>query len=123
MLSANFFINIGRSDFYTFINRIPVFIIGVMLGWVSQNRVVVISRLGWLFILLFNIIGLYLVIQTTYNNWQLFVPTPNCFFPTLALAVSLTFSLAKLFEVLNRFRIGSAIIYIYIYSDYLVQFL
>lgn len=113
MLLANFFINIERSDFYTFINRIPVFIIGVMFGWVAQNRAVVISRMGWLFILLFNIIGLYLVIQTTYNNWQLFVPTPNCFFPTLALAISLTFSLAKLSEVLNRFRIGRVIIYIF----------
>ncbi len=93
----------GREEFYGFTNRIPVFVIGVLLGWLAQHRKLYIKGISWIFLLLMNAVGFYLAIQTNYFGWFILVPVSNCCIPNLMMAVSLTLLLAKLFELLDRF--------------------
>ena len=91
---------VGRLDFYMFTNRIPVFLIGVLFGWTAQQKKVVFSGSVWVLVGLVNAIGLFLMIQNEY----LLVPYSQCFLPCLLLSISLTFILAKLFDVFFKLR-------------------
>jgi peptidoglycan/LPS O-acetylase OafA/YrhL len=93
----------GREEFYGFTNRIPVFLIGILLGWMAQNRKLYLKGVSWIFLLLMNAAGFYLAIQTNYNGWSILVPVSNCCIPNLLMAVSLTMLLAKFFDLISRF--------------------
>ena len=95
----------GREEFYGFTNRIPIFVIGILFGEMGQERKRRIPWLGWVLIVLMNMLGLYLAYQTSYQKMQLLVPVPNCCIPNILLSISLTCILAKLFDLLNRARL------------------
>lgn len=97
---------IGRRDIYGFTNRIPVFLIGVLLGEIGRTRKIKATVLGWILLVLLAVLGLYLEYLTTFKWMSLLVPSANCGFPALLLAVSLVFLLAGIFDLLNRVRVG-----------------
>lgn len=109
MLCTDIVTDMGRGDIYGFINRIPVFVIGVLLGYIAQGKKLYITKLGWVLVLLVNAIGMYLSVKTNFNDWQLLVPAPNCFLPNLMLSVTLVFILAKVFDALSKVLIGRGV--------------
>lgn len=95
--------NIMRTDLYGFTNRIPVFIIGILFGYITQNKKEIVFK-AWTYILLVIILvtGLYLSYLTTLQNFYLILPVGNCFLPNLLIAVSLPFLIAKILDLAER---------------------
>ncbi len=88
-----------QEDAYGFINRIPIFLMGVMLGELSRRGVSISISLHLCFALL--ILGLYLAYRTNYTNLYLLVPESNCFLPSLFIALSICPLFSLLMEKLK----------------------
>ncbi len=105
MLSL-YFRNSPRQDLFGFTNRIPVFLIGIYLGWLTRHkRELRFDGVTWCFVWMMLIVGLYLAYLTNYKGLYLLVPVSNCCVPNLLLSVSLTLLLAKLFALLSEVRV------------------
>ena len=50
----------GRTEFYGFTNRIPIFVLGVMMGRLTQKQDIVITKAGWVLVGLLHVLGLFL---------------------------------------------------------------
>lgn len=109
MLLAGSIERLGRGDLYLFTNRIPVFTIGVLFGWLSQGKSLRFSASNWLLLLLINCVGLYVGFQVVFHNWYLFVPITITFIPSILIAISLTLILSYVFELLSFSKVGSFI--------------
>lgn len=93
-----------RYDLFGFTNRIPVFIIGILAGWLSQNRNLRFDRLTWRLLTLIFFLGLYLSYLTTYLGMYILVPSSNCCVPNILIAISLPFLLARFLFTLSESR-------------------
>ena len=109
MIFADKMREIGREEFYGFTNRIPIFVLGAMFGYIAQNKKLIVDKLGWVLIVMINVIGVYLAEQTNFKGWAILVPVSNCCVPNILIAVSLTFIIAKLFDMLSKFRVSKVI--------------
>ena len=89
-----------REDAYGFINRIPIFLIGVLLGDLSRRNISISLPLYPCYA--FLILGLYLAYRTNYTGLYLLVPESNCFLPSLFIALSLCPLFSLLMEKLQR---------------------
>lgn len=94
-----------RTDLYSFIDRIPVFLIGIYIGYLQQNQDLELTRTSWLFILVMFISGIVLLFLTNYHDYYLIVPLSNSFLPSLFIAISLSFIIAKLLDLLSNAHI------------------
>lgn len=98
-----------RYDMYGFTNRIPVFLLGVMLGRLEKDGRLPKTKLAYLPVLPVFAGGLYAAYYVERIHPFLLVPASNCFLPTLLLAVSVTFGLSFVFEFLHSFRVSARI--------------
>lgn len=95
-----------RGDMFGFLNRIPVFMLGVLLGYLTrEKRDMVFRRRVWLPVTLVFVLGLYLLEISNFNGYYILLPSSNCFLPTLLTAVSLPFLLAKLLNEMESRRV------------------
>ncbi|MBR6410758.1 MAG: acyltransferase [Clostridia bacterium] len=99
----------GRTEFYGFTNRIPVFVLGVMFGRITQERDIIVSRSGWVLIGLLHVIGLFLAEKTCFSGWRILVPVSNCCIPNILSGITLVMLLAKLMDLLSRFKVMRAV--------------
>lgn len=107
------------------INRIPLFLLGVYLGYLDKTKEIVISKKFILFSLFFLILGYVLVYLIVFEDINLFVAYSASmknishsiavtFFATSIIGVSFTFLLSVFFEWLSKltnklsFGIGKA---------------
>lgn len=98
-----------RYDAHGFTNRIPVFLIGILLGWMTQHKTVEFKKSTWGCMGVLLLLGYYLAYQTCNKGLYLVVPVSNCFLPTLLLAVSSAFLLAKGLDLISSTRFGRGI--------------
>ena len=92
-----------RNDLFGFTNRIPVFIIGILFGWMTQNKKeIVFTVQTWLTILITAILGLYLAYIANFYGYGLIVPVSNCCIPNCLIAISLPFLIAKALYFLEQ---------------------
>ncbi len=98
-----------RYDAYGFTNRIPVFLLGVLLGWMTQNKEVMFKRSTWLLMGCFLALGPFLSYQTSVKQLYLLVPVSNCCLPTFFTAVATVFLLAKGLDRISHTRLGQRI--------------
>lgn len=96
--------DIMREDLYGFTNRIPIFIIGVLAGWLDQNKEVVFDRMTWGFIACLFALGIYLSYLSNYQDMYILVPVSNCCVPNILMSISLSFLLPQFFHILNEKR-------------------
>lgn len=91
-----------RFDLFGFTNRIPVFIIGILAGWLAQKGHVVFDRLTWTLLTLMFFLGLYLSYLSIYQDMYILVPESNCCVPNLLMAISLSFLLPRFLFMLDK---------------------
>lgn len=91
-----------RGDLYGFTNRIPVFLAGVLLGWLTQQKKTTFTKGTWCLIAITFVAGLYLAYITNYKDYYLLVPTSNCCVPNFMISVSLPFLMAKFLDILSH---------------------
>lgn len=95
-----------RDDLFGFTNRIPVFLIGILSGWLSENGKVIFDRLVWGFLILVCILGFYLSYLSNFAGMYILVPVSNCCIPDILIAVSLSFLLAgSLYWLCEKFPV------------------
>lgn len=94
--------NTMRYDLFAFTNRIPIFVVGIYVGYVSQNHKEIVFK-RWIYLLLLIILslGLYLAFLYNYTSFHIFVNQGNTFLPPFLIAISLPFLLAKLLDILE----------------------
>ena len=95
-------LNVMRPDLYGFTNRIPVFIIGILFGYITQNKKDIVFK-AWTYIcLIVNLaLGLYLAYLTSILNYSFILPYSNIL-PNCLIAVSLPFLIAKILDLAER---------------------
>lgn len=91
-----------RHDLFGFTNRIPIFVIGVLAGWLAQNRKVMFNKITWFFIYLLLMLGLYLSFLTNYRGLHLVVPVSNCCIPNILISISLSFLFLSFIDKINQ---------------------
>ena len=91
-----------RGDLFGFTNRIPIFIIGVLFGWLIKNVKIKFSLSVWTFFGIMLILGGYLSYLTKYKGMYILVPVSDCCFPDILMAVSLSLLMAKGFDLLCK---------------------
>lgn len=92
-----------RNDLFGFTNRIPVFLIGVLFGWMTQNRKdIVFTAQTWITIAITALLGFYLAFLANFRGWGLIVPVSNCCIPNCLIAISFPFLLSKGLDFLTR---------------------
>lgn len=115
-------VHLFRADLYGFINRIPIFLTGVQLGWMTQQEKLPAEQrrgyadltkypaLFWSLMAVFFVAGALLSYFTNQRGLQLGVPDSNCRIPNYLLSTSLTAFLVKGCELLDRSRVGHAVV-------------
>ena len=95
-------LRVMRPDLYGYTNRIPVFLIGVLFGYITQNRKNIEFKL-WTYIALIITLalGLYLAYLTSILNYSFILPYSNIL-PNCLIAVSLPFLIAKILDLAKR---------------------
>ena len=93
----------GREDIYYYINRIPVFITGVLFGWRAFNGKKDIGFLEKIILSVMFISGIILMYFTVFKRLRLFLPTPSGGLPAFLIAIPMCFVLAAVFRLLDRF--------------------
>ncbi len=101
LLISVYVIGILREDLYGFVNRIPIFLMGVLVGWLAKNREIVFTKLTWGVCVIMLITGLYFAYITGYNGFFLVVPVSDACIPNILIALSGTCLLAKGFSLLD----------------------
>ena len=91
-----------RNDLYGFTNRIPIFVIGVLIGYFQKNRTFDFTKGTWFVLLLVLVLGIYLSIQTNEHSMFILVPVSNCCVPNMLMAFSFSCLFAKLLDILDR---------------------
>lgn len=91
-----------RYDLFGLTNRIPVFIIGILAGWLARNGHPVFDRLTWKLLTLMFFLGLYLSYLSIYQDMYILVPESNCCVPNILMSVSLSFLLPGFLFTLNE---------------------
>lgn len=104
LLLSVYFRDTLRNDLYGFTNRIPIFVIGIYLGWLAQNKEVKFTLTIWLALGVTLITGLYFAYLSNFKGYSFIVPVSNCCIPNLLIAVSLPFLMAKLFDLLMKVK-------------------
>ena len=111
-----------RSDLYGFVNRVPIFLTGVQLGWMTQQeRLPREQRQGtfdlqkypalfWGVLVVCFVAGCVLSYLTNQKGLSLGVPDSNCRIPDYLITISLTFFLVKLCEWLDETAVGKWVV-------------
>ena len=91
-----------RFDLYGFLNRIPVFIIGVLLGDIVQReKETVFTPIHYLLSLLALIAGLFLAYMYTFEDFRIVVPGAKLILPGILLSISIALLISKLLAVVE----------------------
>ena len=86
-----------REEVYGIINRIPIFITGIWIGWFIKNKEFKIKKIYLLINIIILIIGLYLAYLTNFKGFYVLLPVSNSLVNYL-IALPITIILAYLFE-------------------------
>lgn len=92
----------ARTDIWFFTNRIPIFAVGILTGWISQQKDIVADRLTWITLAILFGLGVLLAYLTNYRDYYVLVPVSNCCVPTFLLAISICFLLSKMLDMLLK---------------------
>lgn len=95
--------NTMRNDLFGFTNRIPIFVIGVLFGWMTQNRKeIVFTVQTWIHLAIVAALGFYCAYLANLRGYGFIFPVSNCCIPNCLISISFPFLLAKFFDFLER---------------------
>ena len=95
--------DIMRLDLFAFTNRIPIFLVGIHFGYITQNNKQLVFK-KWIYAVLTVVFAAGVILAFFYNfrGFSIILPQGNCFLPNFLIAISLPFLLAKLLDILDR---------------------
>lgn len=87
-----------NTDIYGVTNRISVFALGVLFGWIGKNGDIEISKQKIGLLCMTGFLGVFLSYMTNYRKLYLLVPVSNCCIPNCLMSLSICFLLPFLFK-------------------------
>lgn len=90
-----------RWDLFGVTNRIPIFLLGILLGWFGKNKDIVVNRSFKISMYITLLLGLYLCYLTNQRDFNFMVPLSNVAVPALLVAISLCFILTYVLDLRN----------------------
>lgn len=105
--------NILREDLWGLYNRFPIFIIGILFGFLSLNKSFRLSVPSVISLSVIFIMGIYFSLITYYEIVDFIIPGASCYLANLLIAVSLLFLLSLLCELLGKVRFLKPILLIF----------
>ena len=106
------FSDFSRSDMFVFTNRIPVFLIGVLFGWMERNEKVEFNKYHYGICIITLLIGLGLEnLLINMGSWKV-LHILGTGLPAVMITIPLVLLLPQLFELMNTYlrKIGQSII-------------
>lgn len=91
-----------RQDMFTFINRLPVFIVGVLFGWLSFNGKKLPEIVSWIILLIMLIGGFQLQFYCTFAKTKFLLPVTEDCLPAFLIGISMCFVTAYCFKLLDK---------------------
>ncbi len=91
-----------RLDLFGFTNRIPIFLMGILLGWILKKGARAFPKWIWWVLFAVFAIGLLSAYATNYKGMYLLVPVSNCCVPNFLMAISGAFLFTKGMSLLAR---------------------
>lgn len=104
--------DVSRSDMFVFTNRIPVFLIGVLFGWMERNEEIEFTKYHNGICIITLLIGLFLeFVVILFGTWAT-LHIYGTGFPALLVAIPLVLLLPQLFELMTTHlrKVGQSII-------------
>lgn len=104
--------DVSRSDMYVFTNRIPVFLIGVLFGWMERNEKVEFNKYHYGICIIVLLIGLGLEnLLINMGSWRI-LHIFGTGIPALLVTIPLVLLLPQLFDLMNTYlrKVGQSII-------------
>ena len=90
-----------RGEFFGFTNRIPVFLVGILYGWeTQQHKDLSFTWQTWVSLGITCLLGFYLSHLANFEGVGLIVPVSNCCIPNCLISMSLPFLMAKGLDLL-----------------------
>ena len=102
LLESRALIGVMREDLYDFTNRIPIFCVGCLFGYLSEQEERRLSPKAWAALGLMLMVGVILSYLTNYRDMPLLVPTPNCCVPNFLMTISLCMLFSKGLDLLTK---------------------
>lgn len=102
-----------RIDLFGFTNRIPIFLVGILIGWYCKNETPPFPKRLWTILCPFLFaIGLGLAYATNYQALYLLVPVSNSCIPNFLMAFSGCFLFSKLLHLCDTYgkKIGKGLL-------------
>ncbi len=84
-----------RLDLFGFTNRIPIFLTGILIGWLLKEKPRRTPKPLWLVLFVLFAVGLVTAYATNYRGIYILVPVSNCCVPNFLMAFSGVFLLAR----------------------------
>lgn len=91
--------NILRYDLFGFTDRLPIFMLGVLVGSISKRETFSFDYKAWIALLLVFLTGIYCVDLYMNKGVEFIVPMSGCFIPAVLFALPFTFLWAGLCEL------------------------
>ncbi len=102
LIISIYFRECTRQDLYGFTNRIPIFLLGIYIGWRSQYKTTNFLSSTKLVMFCMLITGIYLSFLTNFRDYYLLVPCSNCFLPNILMSISISFFIAKILHYMQQ---------------------
>lgn len=91
-----------RYDLFGFTNRIPVFLIGILFGYIAQNKSSKpFKATHYLVVFLVFLLGLFLEYIYIFKGFSLVLPEEKVFVPNCVLQCSMPFLISKILDILD----------------------
>lgn len=92
----------NRSDIYLFINRLPVFMIGVLFGWLTLNGKKDLHGSFRIVLIVMLVAGLVIQYFATFRRMDFLLPQSRNGLPALLIGIPMCFIAAQVFKLLDR---------------------
>ena len=91
----------GRTDYYVFINRIPVFLVGILFGWMDNSKKKIPEVAAWIVIPVMLISGFQILYYTAFQKINIILPQESGL-PALLVGIAMCFVFARIFSLLSK---------------------
>lgn len=118
-----------RTDIYLFINRIPVFLMGILFGWMAYNKRNISPRILILFAVML-IAGFQLQYYYAFGKIKVLLPEGRNGLPAFLIAIPMCFAAGLIFNCLDRITfikklfgfLGGMSLEIYVVQECVIRF-
>lgn len=92
----------SRKDVFIVINRIPVFLVGILFGWMAYNGKKLPEKASLAVIAVMLLGGFQLQYYCTFRNLKFLLPVTNNCLPAFLIGISMCFTVAYCFRLLGK---------------------